>query len=102
MKEVLYKKLNMELNAQVYTVWVISALCGYYAYISAPELIQVGDIVPAFKKVFDLIWGLIVTSLTAFVAVVATKAGTHLWENKIKPMFSKKEKEENKSNQDES
>lgn len=89
MKSILYKKLNMELNAQVYTVWMISALCGYYAYINAPEMIQITDIVPSLRKAFDLIWGLIVTSATAFVAVVATKAGTHVWENKIKPLFSK-------------
>lgn len=104
----LLKKEVMHFEASAYVLWILSLGVGCFAYLNPPLYIAriggfitgLGDIFGMFKKVGELVWALGSTFLFGTIAVIATKFGTRIWEDKIKPQYEKwtGKKKKNKDN----
>ncbi len=94
------KKEVMKFDIQMYAIWIVCLVSGCMAYLNAPDFIlQMGDVFSFLRKTGELVWGLLAAFLMGVVAIIATKVGTRLWEDKVKPFYERVfNKKKNKKN----
>ncbi len=93
----------MKFDLWSYLLWIVQIAFGCYAYFHVPNvIIQIGDFSSFLKNVGEVIWGGIGAFIFGVVAILATKIGTQIWEDKLKPfyqrVFNKKKKKKDSGN----